>query len=581
MKKMTKRIFSAILSAIMLILALPLTGFAASKTYVDYGDIIEFGSYPQTQVKDAELIKKLDNIGKSWRSYGYYSGNGEYGSMVQGDWMKYADFKYDGNKYRAVTFSQYRPASTIKESSEKNSYQDNNGYYINNIYYFLYEPIKWRVVCNGDYGSVACISELILDSQAFQNDIYCLKYVDQLNEYETFKIYRYFSQKYDDLDVADKTKYANEYENSSIREWMRTEFVNTAITTGQSKLTSIDLMSVEYVYSPYEPNEDPLAPFLDSNERKVVGTDYAKAQGLKVGNSDPYRNYNNPTSPNSCWILKNKSGDYNDDYASSIGESCGLVEYTGDSESMTLYIGSWGINVHATYGGIRPIISRNDLEITPKGVVSVEKTKPAFYGDATVNLDVIVKGNAKKLRFHRVNKYNYSIGESLTYDKNNSYVKSITQNPDGTETWNIDFKIREPSAKYRVSVKYDKSIYSDSGWFPSIVFELTIPEKEIDKDVYSFSIDECYDDVMYAGVHKVTVETGVDATKVQFYKDGNTWTYSADNASFVIEDDKKIWSINMNFSELGEDMEYYIRTRSQKSAFEFTDQVMNVWVRFK
>ncbi|MDD7338265.1 MAG: hypothetical protein PUG56_06065, partial [Ruminococcus sp.] len=106
-------------------------------------------------------------------------------------------------------------------------------------------------------------------------------------------------------------------------------------------------------------------------------------------------------------------------------------------------------------------------------------------------------------------------------------------------------------------------------------------ERVPDKDVYSFSIDECYDDVMYAGVHKVTVETGVDATKVQFYKDGNTWTYSADNASYVIEDDKKIWSINMNFSELGEDMEYYIRTRSQKSAFEFTDQVMNVWVRFK
>ena len=112
-------------------------------------------------------------------------------------------------------------------------------------------------------------------------------------------------------------------------------------------------------------------------------------------------------------------------------------------------------------------------------------------------------------------------------------------------------------------------------------FTLEAQEPVPSKDVYSFSIDECYDDVMYAGVHKVTVETGVDATKVQFYKDGNTWTYSADNASYVIEDDKKIWSINMNFSELGEDMEYYIRTRSQKSAFEFTDQVMNVWVRFK
>ena len=33
MKKITKRIFSAILSAIMLILALPLTGFASDKIY--------------------------------------------------------------------------------------------------------------------------------------------------------------------------------------------------------------------------------------------------------------------------------------------------------------------------------------------------------------------------------------------------------------------------------------------------------------------------------------------------------------------------------------------------------------------
>ena len=32
-------------------------------------------------------------------SYGYYSGNGEYGSMVQGDWMRYTDVTYNGKKY--------------------------------------------------------------------------------------------------------------------------------------------------------------------------------------------------------------------------------------------------------------------------------------------------------------------------------------------------------------------------------------------------------------------------------------------------------------------------------------------------
>ena len=156
-------------------------------------------------------------------------------------------------------------------------------------------------------------------------------------------------------------------------------------------------------------------------------------------------------------------------------------------------------------------------------------------------------------------------------------VTDIITYPDGSELWSINFKVKALTQTYKIYTKY-----AQSGWYEKPYdFTLTAQERETDKDVYSFSIDECYDDVMYAGVHKVTVETGVDATKVQFYKDGNTWTYSADNASYVIEDDKKIWSINMNFSELGEDMEYYIRTRSQKSAFEFTDQVMNVWVRFK
>ena len=134
MKKITKRILCMVLSTVLLLSATSLASYAATQKTVYFWDLVEFGSYPQSQVKDATLISELDKITKNWISYGYYSGNGEYGSMVQGDWMKYADFKYDGNKYRAVTFSQYRPCSTLDVSSETYSYQDDNGYYINNVY---------------------------------------------------------------------------------------------------------------------------------------------------------------------------------------------------------------------------------------------------------------------------------------------------------------------------------------------------------------------------------------------------------------------------------------------------------------
>lgn len=88
--------------------------------------------------------------------------------MKPGDWMKYADFTYNGTKYRAVTFSQYRPYWTDNSTSSGTN-QDYNGYTTNNIYYFKYEPLKWRVL-DPSTGLVLC--ESIIDSQAYSNTIY-------------------------------------------------------------------------------------------------------------------------------------------------------------------------------------------------------------------------------------------------------------------------------------------------------------------------------------------------------------------------------------------------------------------------
>lgn len=153
MKTKRKNIFKSLLALtlalIMVLGAAPLSELAGvdwasffapkaeaeGKTY-KVGDIIEFGSYPQSKVSDSSLVSALNKVLKNWVSYGYYSGDGSSGSMKPGDWMKYADFTYNGTKYRAVTFSQYRPTVTSQKHSVE--CQSENGYIVDNIYYFRY-----------------------------------------------------------------------------------------------------------------------------------------------------------------------------------------------------------------------------------------------------------------------------------------------------------------------------------------------------------------------------------------------------------------------------------------------------------
>ena len=46
------------------------------------GDIVEFGSYPQSRVTDSSLVSALDGVSKTWVSYGYYSGDGSYSDTM-------------------------------------------------------------------------------------------------------------------------------------------------------------------------------------------------------------------------------------------------------------------------------------------------------------------------------------------------------------------------------------------------------------------------------------------------------------------------------------------------------------------
>ena len=116
------------------------SAFSANITqkFEDYsvGDVVEFGSYPQSRVIDSDLISNLDEVEKKWISYNYFSGRGEVddGKMVLSDYMKYADFVYNNLKYRAVLFTNYRPEKTGEINDEAKSYQDDNGYLKNTVY---------------------------------------------------------------------------------------------------------------------------------------------------------------------------------------------------------------------------------------------------------------------------------------------------------------------------------------------------------------------------------------------------------------------------------------------------------------
>ena len=176
------------------------------------GDIIEFGSYPQSKVTDESLISQLDGINKEWISYDYCI------KSVSSDFMKYADVELNNEKYRAVTFSRFRPAYADREPDETFSYQSINGYELNTVYYFKFEPVRWRIL---DPDSGLIMSEIILDAQPFVNGV---------------KINKSNPTGYQCLNNSGN--YASDYSTSEVREWLISSFYNSAFSAADDSLIS-------------------------------------------------------------------------------------------------------------------------------------------------------------------------------------------------------------------------------------------------------------------------------------------------------------------------------------------------------
>ncbi|MCM1543896.1 MAG: DUF6273 domain-containing protein [Ruminococcus sp.] len=272
MRRKFSKLIASMLVLIMIVMALPMS-ISAEPISCKNGDLIKLGSYPQSKVKDDTLIEQLEAQELNWVSYNYYSGENGMGSMKPGDWMQYADVEFDGEKYRCVTFSQYRPVTTYDISNEKNSNQDDNGYKINTHYWFKFEPITWKVI---DVDNGIVMSSYVLDSQPFNNNYYLDGSINNDSE---------------------NPQYANYYVTCSLRTWLHEDFYNLSFDEsereqlltatldnkaypGLSKFDQEETQEKVFLLSYYDVTE-----FANNAVRQARATDYARCQGATSGYS--------------------------------------------------------------------------------------------------------------------------------------------------------------------------------------------------------------------------------------------------------------------------------------------------------
>ncbi len=384
-----KKFFSIVLSLLFILSSVSLVNivFAENDTIYDRGDIVSFGSYPQSKVTDKEIVSQLNLLVPDydkWISYGYCSGTGSMGSMVLGDWMRYIDVEYNGEKYRGIKFTKNRPNRTYYQSGAT-SQQTYNGYKTDIVYWFIFEEIRWQIL-DVENGLVMCKD--IIDSQPYSNTIYY--YNEQIDDWT----YAYFNDE-------SNTTFASNYKTSYVRNWLNNDFYSTAFSEAEKQIIGIAKLNNDCIYTlcditGYEKlnsEETNDKVFLlsysdvcnvdygfksDENGKFdenlcATGTDYAKSQGLLVYDYQPLEQY----IGNSHWFLRTP------------GTGAGSCCYVYADGSY----GSGQVNVAETTVGIRPAIKLNSYDFPEEPTVTPPTTEPE---EPSEDIDIACTCNCHK-----------------------------------------------------------------------------------------------------------------------------------------------------------------------------------------
>ena len=251
--------------------------YCGEAIYLKENGYLYFGSYPQSRVTDDALLEGLSSLigglpseqsASGWNDYGYYS---------LSHWQSYGwykDVQSGGEKYRAIYFTANRPLSTDRLACEGQSFQDDNGYLINTIYWFKFEPLKWRILKETE-DEMVLFSSVIIDSHEF---------------------YTHYQQ--NRVNEQSSIIYPNNYEYSTVRSWLNNEFYNLAFneeeksfilqatvkngasTTGASTnpYACKDTLDKLFLLSYEEVNNSEYV-FKNPITKRLVLTDYALSQG--------------------------------------------------------------------------------------------------------------------------------------------------------------------------------------------------------------------------------------------------------------------------------------------------------------
>ena len=231
--------------------------------YTRDGDYIYFGHWPQTLERDENVVAKLNEMAGTPplprdNNANPYNWESHEGTTYM--WQKIVI--YNGTKYLGVQMNDYR-ASGIDALYDIIT---DNGYYTFNVYWFKYEPIKWRILTTNE-NSAFIMSDIALDFFSMQPDRKSEIRDDLLASYNN------------SAGVPDGI-YANNWEYSFIRSWLNETFYNEVFNDLQKEI--IQTTHLDNSARSCNPNEYPKYYGYGENAGKNKYADQCKDTDDKI-----------------------------------------------------------------------------------------------------------------------------------------------------------------------------------------------------------------------------------------------------------------------------------------------------------
>jgi len=230
--------------------------------YTRDDDYIYFGYWPQTLERDENVIAKLNEIAGTpplpRDKENPYNWESHEGTTYM--WQKIVI--YNGTKYLGVQMNDYRASGVYSLTS----YIMKNGYFTFEVYWFKYEPIKWRILTTSG-NSAYIMSDIALDSFSIQPNRKSEMRDDLFAEYNN------------STGVPDGT-YANNWEYCFLRGWLNETFYKEVFNDLQKEI--IQTTHLDNTARSSNPNEYPKYYGYGENAGKNKFADQCKDTDDKI-----------------------------------------------------------------------------------------------------------------------------------------------------------------------------------------------------------------------------------------------------------------------------------------------------------